>query len=421
MAWMKYLALPALALLAAPVALGPLTATELGGGRHAIGPVPVTVDHAATDALSDLLPAFGRIAPADILHVPMPPAQAPVRWMDLRPGDLVQAGQVLARLDTEEAARQLALAHEDLRAALADVRVARSQLTQAETDLEQRLAAFDMLVQLAQTGASSAGQRHDAERARDRASLDVEAAHARLDMAMAQAERMRVRLAAAERHLAGMVITAPADGRVLQVGMEPGATPPAGTPLLSIAVADRMQAVLQVTPDALSRIAPGDAARIWLPGDRLLEGRVSGTRPGDAATGGLAEVRVDLPRDIDGALIQPGTGIRAEITTDTRLALTVPLSALVALPGGPGVLRVIDGRAVATPVTLAARPGEARAEILGGLPEGAPYVARAGAIVRDGDAVRPLSADSPTPETAPAPATPWQEAAIASRPGRDLP
>lgn len=426
MAWMKYLALPALALLAAPVALGPLTATEVGGSRQDIAPVPVTVDHATPDAVHDILHAFGRIAPAELLHVPMPPAAAPVRWMDLRPGDLVEAGQVLARLDTEDATRQLALAQEELRVARADVRIARSQLTQAETDLDQRLAAFDMLVQLAQTGASSTGQRHDAERARDRAALDVEAAHARLDMAMAQAERMRVSVAAAERHLADMVITAPVDGRVMQVEMEPGVTPPAGAPLLSIAVEDRMEALLQVTPDALSRITPGDAARIWLPGAQAIEGRVTRIGPGDATTGGLAEVRVELPHDeitgpANDMIRAAGTGIRAEITTDTRNALMVPLSALVALPEGPGILRVIDGRAIATPVTLATRPGEARAEILGGLPEGTAYVARAGALLRDGDAVRPLSSDAAAPQAAPAPTNLWQEAAALSRPEQDLP
>jgi hypothetical protein len=64
--------------------------------------------------------------------------------------------------------------------------------------------------------------------------------------------------------------------------------------------------------------------------------------------------------------------------------MMVPLSALVPLPTGPGIMQVVEDRAVATPVMIAARLDGKHAEIVGGLPAGARYVERAGHLLADG-------------------------------------
>jgi RND family efflux transporter MFP subunit len=382
----------------------------------------VSVHRATRSPVDEVLHAFGHIRPAQILHLPMPAAQAAVTEVQVRQGDLVRAGQVLARLDSEEATRTLALARSEMRAALADVRIAQSQLTQAEADMGQRVAAHDMLVQLAQTGSSSAAQRHDAERAMERAALDVEAAHARLEMAMAQVDRMRLTIEAAAALVDDMVITAPVAGRVMRVDMETGATPGIGAPLVSIAVGDRMQAVLQVTPAAVTRVQAGDAARLWLPGDVMAEGRVTQTGPGGEGATDLSEVIVDLPHDPRGdAGLGAGTTLRAEIITDSRTAIVIPASALVPLPEGPGVFRVIDNRAVARPVSLVLQADGTHVEITAGLPEGAPYVALAGSVLRNGDAVLPVSPATGVMEGEAPPRNLWQEASASARPGQVRP
>ena len=427
MAWMKYTGLAALVVvLVAPGGPATLTATELASAYDNARPTPVSVARATRAPVSDVLHAFGQVRPAQMMHLPMPATQAAVTDLGVQQGDLVYAGQVLARLDGEQAARNLALANSELRAAQADVRIAQSQLSQAEADLGQRVAAYDMLVQLATTGSSSAAQRHDAERAMDRAALDVDAAQARLEMALAQVDRMRLSVEAAATLVDDMVIVAPVDGRVMRVDMEPGATPTIGAPLVSIAVQDRMQAVLHVTPAALAQVKTGDTARLWFPGDITAEGRVTQTGPGGDNPGNLAEVIVDLPQDMiagleNGAVLGVGTNLRAEIITDSRTAIVVPASALVALPGGPGVLRVIDDRAVATPVSLLVQSDGARAEITDGLPEGAPYVTVAGSVVRDGDAVLAVSALNDAPEDETAPRNLWQQAAASTAPRQDRP
>lgn len=422
MTWMKYAGLIAAVILVTPGGNLPLTATELGLGQQEARPTPVSVERATRAAVDEVLHAFGHIRPAQILHLPMPAAQASVTEVQVRQGDLVRAGQVLARLDSQEAARSLALAHSEMRAALADVRIAQSQLTQAEADMGQRVAAHDMLVQLAQTGSSSTAQRHDAERAMERAALDVEAAEARLEMAMAQVDRMRLTVEAAASLVEDMVITAPVGGRVMRVNMETGATPDIGAALVSIAVGDRMQAVLQVTPAAMARVQAGDAARLWLPGDILAQGRVTQTGPGGDGATDLSEVIVDLPQELGGDLgLGAGTNLRAELITDSRTAIVIPASALVALPEGPGVFRVIDNRAVARPVSLVLQANGTSAEITAGLPEGAPYVTLAGSVLRSGDAVLALSPATGLPEGETAPRNLWQEASASAQPGQARP
>lgn len=387
MKWMIWAGALGLLLLLTPYGSSPLTATQTGHADSGNRPAAITVVTASLHPVEEVLHAFGHVRPANVIKLPMPRTPAQVADILVHEGALVRQGEVLARLDTSEARHALLLAEGELQSALAEVTEARSLVRLAKTDVAQRDAAVERLSQLAQKGASSDVQRVDALRALERAALDAEARQSRLEQALVKAEMLRISVARAAALVDEMTIVAPVAGRVMQVEATVGATPSPGSALISLAEDDRMEAVLQVPPGRLARIQAGNPVQLWLADGLMARAEVTRIAPGNSDTGGLAQVTIALKDDV---LPFAGTHLRGQITTDRRMAMLIPTSALVQLPSGPGVLRVIDGRAVATPVAIAARPEGDLAEIKEGLPEGATIAAIAGSLLRDGSPVQPV-------------------------------
>jgi len=145
-------------------------------------------------------------------------------------GDLVNEGDVLARLDTEEL-------NADLRTADAGVTVSKAQLRSA-TDARERAKT------LAERGVGSATRLEDAERA-------LVSAQAQLEQAQASQAR-----AADIRDLA--TLTAPYDGVVVEVFAEQGATLSAGQAVLKLSAIGEREIVIDVSEAEAALRTPGD-------------------------------------------------------------------------------------------------------------------------------------------------------------------
>lgn len=384
MRWITRGVLIASVAILCPLGISQLTATESADPIEVSAPITASVRRAEPLRIDDVLHAFGHVAPADIIHVSMPRHAAPVMEVLVNEGDLVDAGQTLIRIDRTEIQRDLLQAEATLSAARADVRIAQSSLEVAATEIVQHRAALERLERLARTGASSEVQRQDATRALQKALAEHKASMARLSGAQA---RETLALLAVERVATlsqQMDVRAPVAGRVTAIMVDPGATPTMGAPILDLAAADRMEAVLTVPPHALARVLPGIPVRLWTPDGTMIDGDVTRINFSTGPEAGLARVAVRLP---DGHYHLAGASLRGEIIVDQRMAIVVPTSAIVPLKTGPGLFRVVDRRAVATPVELSMRPGGAEAEIVVGLSEGAAYVAVASSLLRDGEAV----------------------------------
>jgi HlyD family secretion protein len=387
MRWITRGAVVATVAILCHLGISQLTATEMAGPIEDRAPVAASVRRADPLRIDDVLHAFGHVAPADIIRVSMPRHAAPVADILVDEGDLVVAGQILARIDRTDIRRDLLQAEATLSATRADIRIAQSSLQVAATDIAQRSAELERLERLAQTGASSKVQRQDATRALQQAMSEQGAAKARLAGAQASETIARLELERVTTLAELMDIRAPVAGRVTAIMLDLGDTPVLGDPVLSLAVADQMEAVLTVPPHALASVSLGDAVRLWAPDGAEIETSVTRISPSIAPDGGLARVAVQMP---DGQSHLSGSSLRGKIIVDQRVAIVVPTSALVALDTGPGVFRVVEQRTVATPVILSMRPGGAQAEIVAGLPEGAAYVAVASPLLRDGEPVVPL-------------------------------
>jgi RND family efflux transporter MFP subunit len=384
MRWITRGAVVATVAILCPLGISQLTATEMAGPIDDPTPVTASVRRADPLRVEDVLHAFGHVAPADIIRVSMPRHAAPVTDILVNEGDRVDAGQILVRIDRTDIQRDLLQAQATLSATRADIRIARSSLQVAATDIAQRRAELDRLERLAKTGASSEVQRQDATRALQQAMSEHEAAKARLAGAQASETLALLALERVTTLSNQLDIRAPVAGRVTRIMVDPGATPVIGSPVLDLAAADRMEAVLTVPPHALARVSRGTPVRLWTPDGTMIAADVARISPSTSPEAGLARVAVRLP---DGHAHLAGSSLRAEIIVDQRVAIIVPTSALVALDSGPGLFRVVDQRAVATPVDLSMRPGGAEAEIVAGLSEGAVYVAVASPLLRDGEPV----------------------------------
>jgi len=384
MRWITRGAVVATVAILCPLGISRLTATEMVGPIDAPAPVTASVRRADPLRIDDVLHAFGHVAPSRTMRVSMPRHAAPVTDILVNEGDLVQAGQTLVRIDRTEIERDLLQARATLSATRADVRIATSSLQVAATDIAQRRAELERLERLSKTGASSKVQRQDATRALQQALSEHEAAKARLTGAEASETLALLEVERVTALSARMDIRAPVAGRVTAIMVDPGTTPAIGTPILDLAAADAMEAVLTVPPHTLARVSLGDPVRLWTPDGAMIEGDVARISPATGPEAGLARVAVRLP---DGHAHLAGASLRGEILVDQRVAIVVPTSALVALESGPGLFRVVDRRAIATPVELSMRPGGAEAEIVAGLPEGAAYVAVASPLLRDGERV----------------------------------
>jgi len=138
----------------------------------------------------------------------------------------------------------------------------------------------------------------------------------------------------------------------------------------------------------IGALRPGQTARIELVGVPALTGRVRLLPAEVDRVSRLGRMRIALPAD---TALQVGRFARGSIEVGRRRAVALPLSAVRLDQSRATVQLVVDGRIAARAVTLGAVTG-GRIEIRDGLAGGETLVLRAGAFLRDGDAVNAVPA-----------------------------
>lgn len=202
-------------------------------------------------------------------------------------GDVVQAGQVIGRLDAEPYERELrearaqaaslkarwALLHSGYRSE--DIAQARATLADRMATLADAQKTYKRQEELKGTGAVAERAYDDALAARDEASALVHVAEQNLaelergyrqqEVAEAQAnhERAEASAAQAELRLEDTTLRAPADGVILTRAAEPGAILAAGTTVFTVSLSHPVWARVFVNEHDLGNVAPGQAALIY--------------------------------------------------------------------------------------------------------------------------------------------------------------
>ena len=334
----------------------------------------------------------------------------------VREGDAVRQGDVLLRLETDEAQAALAQAQanaQQAQARLAGLRgagrtQAQAQLAQADATLRAAERELARTQQLVASGFISEARLDDARRAvavaraqRDGAGAQAQAVGERgaeLAQAEAQLQQARAAVQAAQARLAQTVVHAPTDGRVLLRKVEPGQIVQPGSALLSLALAGPTELVAQVDERFLDQLQPGQAASVVADAfpAQPFAAQVRSLAPAVDAQRGSVEVKL-APQQAPPDFLREDMTLSVEVRTGERAsALVLPLTALRspapdAAPGAPDSVWVLaDGRVQARPVRLGLRTLEA-AEVLDGLAEGTAVIV--GSAPAPGQRARPRAID----------------------------
>jgi HlyD family secretion protein len=163
-----------------------------------------------------------------------------------------------------------------------------------------------------------------------------------------------------------------------------------GEALFSIIARSEFDLVGLVPTQYLSKIAINQPARVVIVGSGEVDGKVRRVSATVEPNSQLGQVFVSL---ITNRRIFVNSSGRAMIKTGQSCGVSVPLTALLYGPAGTVVQVVRRARIETKRVEVGLMFG-AQVEIRDGLQEGDIVVARAGALLREGDPVRPVTASA---------------------------
>jgi HlyD family secretion protein len=188
-----------------------------------------------------------------------------------------------------------------------------------------------------------------------------------------------------------IVVAAPVAGLISNSTAVIGAiASPRGEALFSIIARSEFDLVGLVPTQYLSRIAVNQPARVAIVGAGEVDGKVRRVSATVEPNSQLGQVFVGLTTNR--RLFVNSSG-RAMIKTGQSCGVSVPLTALLYGPAGTVVQVVRRARIETKRVEVGLMFG-AQVEIREGLAEGDIVVARAGALLREGDPVRPVTASA---------------------------
>ena len=334
------------------------------------------------------------------------PVAGYARRIDLKAGDNVAAGQVLAVI---EPARPVPLDPRTRARAQAQVRAAEAALAVAQNNARSAAAAAQLAQQklaraevLRKSNFVSAQALDTARSSEVRARAAAQAAQNAVKVARFDLETARAAVASATGLQAGargeaMPVRAPVAARVLKVLHESEGAVAAGQPLIEIGNPESLEVEVEVLSTQAVKIAPGSRVVLDRWGnDQPVEGTVRTIEPSGhtkISALGVEEQRVRVIVDFTSprqAWQRLGDGYRVEarfVLWQGNNVLQLPSSALFRHGKGWAVFRLEGGRARLTPVEIGHRAGLVT-QVLSGLSAGDRVVSHPDEAISNGVRVR---------------------------------
>jgi len=366
-------------------------------------PQPVAVELAAVTrgAFEQTIVDDGKTRVRD-RYVIAAPLSGRVERIRFEPGDPVRQGQVVALLTPTAPAFLDARTSRELQervgAAQAQVARARAETAKVLAQRDQARADLERQAKLAAEGFVSPTAREQAALALRTAERSVEAARFAEDAAghdLAQARAALARYRSGDP-TAKWEVTSPVNGSVLKVVQKSESPVALGAPLLEVADARSLEAVVDVLSQDAVAVRPGMAARVELgQGVAPLPALVRRIEPAaftKVSALGVEEQRVNVILDFAGPLDTIwtlGDAFRVEahiVTYRAEDAIKVPVGALFRDGEGWAVFVAQDGAAAKRAVRVARRNG-AEAMVEDGLAAGERVIVYPSDALRDGSAI----------------------------------
>jgi HlyD family secretion protein len=302
-------------------------------------PVPVHVAEVREGRLRRELTFQGQVRAAEAADLaPEVTAQVTARYVE--PGDRVEAGVPLLRLDATALSAEARRLAAELAAARAEEAAALDALTYQERTLERDRALFA-------AGIIS-------QEALERSELALLRSQSAARAASRRSEAVEEALAGARDREAKALLVAPWAGTVVGVSLAPGDLARAGVRALRLVREGPHRVIARLDPETARQVVPGSPAVVAARGDAVPASiaRVAGGL--DAA--GLVAVEIDLPAAPFG--LSDGAAVTVVLELEAGEGLIVPRRALLEGAPGPTVFVYREGVARAVPVEVLIRGGE---------------------------------------------------------------
>ena len=387
-------------------------------------PFPVALASAERGTITGTVVYTGSVAPFNEEDI-YPRVTGRIVEMAAYPGDRVERGQVVARLDdvelssrVREAEGMLATSQANRTQMEADVTAAHHGMVQMEKELamaeaesgyQQLVAARDE--QLLAKGAVAQQEAENSRAMAAAARAKVEAARAKLEQARAMHASAQKKLEAANAMIAqgeasvrtaeivrGYVeIHAPSTGYVVKRLVAPGVLVQPGMAILKTTQVDKVRLQANVGEKDLPLIRVGSPAVVTTTGNNLPPFRATVTSVFPFVDQGARTAVVEAIVQNDGRRLLPGQYVQMQFVTGERAdALTVPRGA-VARMGGKASVWVLKGEDQVEPVEVTTGlENPERVEILKGLEGGERVVTRGHEGLYAGAQVTAMSEEAAT-------------------------
>ena len=306
-------------------------------------------------------------------------------------GDSVTRGQPLARLTSDTLDAQLAQNEANIARAEAAIAVARSGIVQAEASAKEASKAFERTKPLRQSGYASDATFDQRESAANTAQSKLVSARDSLT----SAEADKAAFEAARKELSWkrsrVDMRSPVDGIISRRSARVGGVASAlNDAMFRIIARGEVELDAEIAESDVHKIKDGQKAVVAITG----LGDVTGTvrlisSEVDRATR-LGKVKVFFGAN---PALRLGAFGRGTIETGRSTGLSVPTSAVIYTADGASVQAIATDRVETRRVTTGLKTQTA-VELVEGVREGEIIVARSGSFLRNGDAVRPVFAET---------------------------
>lgn len=342
-----------------------------GGGGGARVPMTVEMGTLKRGKVAAYLTVVGNLIGQQTVDI-APRTAGRLLDVNVRLGDKVRRGQVLAKVEDREIVEQV-------RQAEASQEVSKATIRQREADLNVAKVNFDRSKNLFE-------RQLLAKQALDDAESRYLAALAQVDLARAQLTQNSARLEELRINLQNTSVVSPVDGFVGKRTVDPGAMVNTNTAIASVVDISRLRLVANIVEKDLRMVGVGDEATVEVdayPGEKF-SGKIARVSPVLDPSTRTAAMEVEIPNG-DGKL-RPGMYARINLTVEEHdNALVIPKTAVIDYSSQRGVWVPNDNdRAMFVPLKLGIENAEA-VEVLDGLKEGGRFVNTGAAAVRNND------------------------------------
>jgi RND family efflux transporter MFP subunit len=354
------------------------------GGRGGGGfrpPMTVEFGQVARGDVVAMLTVVGNLIGAQTVDV-APKTGGRLQSVNVKLGDSVSRGQLIAKLEDREIVQQVKQAEASYQVAQATIRQREADLKYAETNLERSRNLYERQLLPKQS--------------LDDADARYTSAAAQLDLARAQFAQAEARLQELRLNLASTEVRSPVNGFVGKRNVDAGAWVSTNAPVASVVEISSLRLVANVVEKDLRFVQAGDPAVVEVdayPGEQF-HGEIARVAPVlDPATR-TAEMEIEIPNA--DTRLKPGMYARVSLTIEQhRNVLVVPKAAIVDYDSQRGVFQATaENRAVFVPVQVGLEEPD-HVEVLGGIAEGDTIVVNGAGSLRANDQLLAAGARGP--------------------------